>query len=108
MPRHPTQAYAAVGSLLIFGLLVWTRRRFKMPGALFGMWVLLSSGLRFGVEFFRRDFSAVVTPVANLTQAQWASIVIFAVTLVALVVMKRQAQAPARAPAVSASETGGS
>ncbi len=108
VPRHPTQAYAAIGSLLIFGLLVWTRGRFKMPGALFGAWVLLSSALRFGVEFFRRDFSAVVTPVANLTQAQWASISIFAVTLVVMVMMKRQFRAPAKAPAGPAGETGGS
>jgi len=108
VPRHPTQAYASIGSLLIFGLLVWTRRRFKMPGALFGMWVLLSSALRFGVEFFRRDYSAVVTPLGNLTQAQWASIVIFAITVVVMVVMKRQSRARVSAPVVPAGETGGS
>ncbi len=75
VPRHPAQLYAALGSMLIFGLLLVARRRLRVPGHLFLSYLIFYSAMRSVVEIFRRGASAeIYTPVPALTVAQFASI----------------------------------
>jgi phosphatidylglycerol---prolipoprotein diacylglyceryl transferase len=80
-PSHPTQIYAALGSWAIFGLLLLLRNKLPGKGQLAFSYLALYSVLRFGVEFFRRGSTAIVSW-GGLTQAQIASIIIFVIALV--------------------------
>lgn len=56
VPRHPTQLYEAVCYLAIFFLLqrVYVKTRITQArGTLFGMFLVLVFGARFGIEFFK-------------------------------------------------------
>ncbi|MCK6556093.1 prolipoprotein diacylglyceryl transferase [Candidatus Binatia bacterium] len=67
---HPTPVYETVVSLAIFAYL-WRRRLSAPPvGDLLGRYLVLSSSLRFLVEFVRRNPAWLV----GLTTAQWTSI----------------------------------
>jgi phosphatidylglycerol:prolipoprotein diacylglycerol transferase len=79
--RHPTQIYAALGSWVIFGLLLWLRNRLPGKGQLAFSYLALYSVLRFGVEFFRRGYTAQTAWGSALTQAQLASIIMFIIAL---------------------------
>jgi phosphatidylglycerol---prolipoprotein diacylglyceryl transferase len=79
-PSHPTQIYAALGSWAIFGLLVLLRGKLTGKGQLAFSYLALYSVLRFGVEFFRRGYTAQAAW-GSLTQAQLASIIMFIVAL---------------------------
>lgn len=50
---HPAQLYVVFGALIVWVIILLTRKKWKSPGslALFGM--LLLGGMRFTVEFFR-------------------------------------------------------
>jgi len=53
-PRHPSQLYELVGEgLLMFVVLYWLAQKPRMPGILCGIFLVGSSLVRFGVEFFR-------------------------------------------------------
>ncbi len=89
--RHPTQLYASVASLIIFVILARLQPRIKVRGNLFLGYLLLYSIYRFTVEFFRRGASAnVFAPLAPLTEAQTASIIIGVIALVWILVRSRR------------------
>lgn len=91
---HPAQLYASAASLLIFGILLLLRRRVRLPGHLFGWYLILYSVARFIVEEFRRGATGeVFAPLAPLTQAQTAGIAI--VLVVAGLMIWSHARAPA-------------
>jgi len=100
VPVHPTQLYALTGSLLFVLPLVllmtrWVHRSFSR----FMIFLILSSVLRFAVEFARRGATAdPFALIPALTQAQAASIVIIVVCGVAIVVRERQPRAVSPAP----------
>ncbi|MBX3025534.1 prolipoprotein diacylglyceryl transferase [bacterium] len=72
---HPTPIYEMVGCLLIFAWL-WRRRvRPHAPGARFGEYLIASGGLRFAVEFVRRNPAVAL----GLTIAQWGGLVSIAI-----------------------------
>ena len=52
-PRHPTQLYAMIGSLILFVILWSLRNHRKFAGFLFLLYVGLYSVFRFSIEFFR-------------------------------------------------------
>lgn len=55
IPLHPTQLYAALNALALFGLLIWIRRRQRFEGQVFGL-VLVAYGItRSALELFRLD-----------------------------------------------------
>lgn len=72
-PLFPTQLYEAIGELLIFGVLMFARRRLsergsapgegngttpaRKPGTLVLLYAVLYGLLRFGVELYRGDFA---------------------------------------------------
>lgn len=52
---HPTQLYEAFGTATIGLVLLWLFSRPHRSGAILGSYLVLYSGFRFGVEFFRDD-----------------------------------------------------
>ncbi|MES9995115.1 prolipoprotein diacylglyceryl transferase [Desulfovibrio aminophilus] len=71
MPLHPTQLYHSLSGLLTFGILLALRDRLTRPGSLMGLFLVLFSLSRFGVEFFRADFRGQLGPF-SVTQAVYA------------------------------------
>lgn len=60
VPRHPAQLYEAICYLLIF-ILLWSIHRRKpvlKPGLLFGLFLILLFGARFGMEFLKENQEA--------------------------------------------------
>ena len=76
IPRHPTQIYEALTSLLIAGLLywMWSLKKVATPqGRLFGLFLVILFGLRFFHELFKEnqvDFESNIP----LNMGQWLSI----------------------------------
>jgi phosphatidylglycerol:prolipoprotein diacylglycerol transferase len=54
-PLHPTQLYEMILNLLIFGILWKMRKRFRVDGHLFLLYVVSYSTIRIFVEHFRAD-----------------------------------------------------
>ncbi|MCL4425543.1 MAG: prolipoprotein diacylglyceryl transferase [Firmicutes bacterium] len=76
--RHPAQLYEAALDLVLFLFLWFWRKRVRVPGQLFLLYIGLYSVIRFGVEFFRE----VPHLYGWLTVAQLASLVIAALAFV--------------------------
>lgn len=58
VPRHPAQLYESISSFLIFLLLlyIWSRRKGQTrPGLIFGIFLIVLFGLRFGYEFLKEN-----------------------------------------------------
>jgi phosphatidylglycerol:prolipoprotein diacylglycerol transferase len=55
VPVHPTQLYESLLYMLVFGFILWLRKRKSFQGELFGSYLLLAGLARFIVEFFRGD-----------------------------------------------------
>jgi phosphatidylglycerol:prolipoprotein diacylglycerol transferase len=86
--RHPDQFYELVGDLIIAGILL--RLRGKLPdGALFLLYLVLFSGLRFIVFFARGNAPEVLLGMKN---AQWTALAILAVCIPVLVTRLRRKQ----------------
>ncbi len=95
-PRHPTQLYLMVASLLIFAVLMWSAGARRAPGRLFWEYLMLYGIARAVIETFM-DSPRVLGP---LTLAQVASIVVAVLSFVMWRVC-------GSAPAGAASGTGG-
>jgi phosphatidylglycerol---prolipoprotein diacylglyceryl transferase len=52
---HPSQIYLSLNAILIFGILVWMRKRKAFDGQIFCMYGILYSIGRFIIEYFRSD-----------------------------------------------------
>ena len=89
VPSHPTQIYSMLASFAIFGVLVWIERRRRFGGQVFFSYVALYSVYRFLVEYLRKGVTAEVA-FAGLTEAQVASLVMFAAAAVYLYVRPRR------------------
>lgn len=70
---HPTQLYEAGASLIFFGILIWASSRWKVPGRIFALFMVLAGIERFLVEIVRAKDDRFVGP---LTIAQVISIVL--------------------------------
>jgi phosphatidylglycerol:prolipoprotein diacylglycerol transferase len=79
---HPTPVYEMIGNFAIF-LYLWRRRSQPLPaGDQFGRYLILSSAVRFPVEFVRRNSPWLL----GLTTAQWTAI---AAAIVGAVILYR-------------------
>ncbi len=99
IPLHPTQAYAALNALALFGLLVWLRRRQRFDGQVFGT-LLVAYGLtRSVLELFRLDVGRRFWLEASLGQlvstSQGISIPLVLIGAAVLVTGVRRARAAA-------------
>ena len=50
---HPTQLYASLGGILIFGVLLFLERRKPFAGAIFWTYIALDAVVRFAIDFLR-------------------------------------------------------
>lgn len=90
-PVHPTQLYASLLSLVVFGAILLLRSRLPGPGQLFAAYVILYSLQRYIVEIYRSGASAhVFPPLAPLTQAQVLSVIVALTAGVVLVALERR------------------
>jgi phosphatidylglycerol:prolipoprotein diacylglycerol transferase len=77
IPVHPTQVYEIIYNLIVFGVLLLLRKRFRPDGSLFMIYLALYSIWRIGVDFIREG-----TPfLFGLHEAQIISIVILIITI---------------------------
>jgi phosphatidylglycerol:prolipoprotein diacylglycerol transferase len=73
--RHPTQIYAAVWELGVFGILIlMEKRRFHVtrPGEIFFFWVFMHGIGRLVMEYYRDDFRGSL--IAGMTISTWISL----------------------------------
>jgi phosphatidylglycerol:prolipoprotein diacylglycerol transferase len=78
---HPTQIYEIIYNLMVFGVLLALRKRFRPDGSLFLIYLTLYSLWRFGIDFIREG-----TPFfLGLHEAQIISIIILIITVTLLV-----------------------
>ncbi len=78
---HPTQLYTIVGNLIVLGILLWTRRRFRAPGSRTIFAMLLLGGFRFVLEFLREPGNTLwaQTYWQSLNLLQWAILLLMGV-----------------------------
>ena len=82
---HPTQVYELIFGLIVFGILLKLRGRFKPDGSLFLIYLGLYSLWRIGIDFLREG-----TPfLFSLHQAQVIGIIVLAITIPLLVLRTR-------------------
>ncbi len=91
---HPTQPYELIYGLIVFGVLLLLRGRFKPDGSLFLIYLGLYAIWRIGIDFIR-----VGNPfLFGLHQAQIISIIILAIVIPVLALrtrwVKKEAQQP--------------
>ncbi len=85
MGLHPTQPYEIIYGLIVFGVLLKLRGRFKPDGSLFLIYLSLYSLWRLATDFLR-----VGTPfLFGLHQAQVVAIIVLAITVPLLVYKTR-------------------
>ncbi|MBI2954543.1 MAG: prolipoprotein diacylglyceryl transferase [Chloroflexi bacterium] len=87
---HPTQLYELILDLLIFGFLWWARRRVKVDGLLFLIYLSLYSVVKFTVSFWRQEALFL----AGFQEAQVVSLatLVFAVVLATNLVSRARAR----------------
>ncbi len=82
VPRHPTQLYSSIYSLLIFGIIWFSRKKIRTAGILFWFYLGLYAISRFAVEFLRVSTRVVF----GLSAAQIISILVFLMAAIVILV----------------------
>lgn len=72
-PLHPTQLYEFACEALTFAFLYWRIGRPHRPGTIIGLYLVISSALRFVVEFYRYHEQALPFGLP-LSITQWISV----------------------------------
>jgi phosphatidylglycerol---prolipoprotein diacylglyceryl transferase len=72
-PLHPTQIYELVAELAVFAFLMWRFSRAHRPGTILALYLIVSSVLRFVIEFFRYHEQALPFGLP-LSLTQWISL----------------------------------
>lgn len=81
VPVHPTQVYEIIYDLIVFGVLLLLRKRFRPDSSLFMIYLMLYAIWRFSIDFIREG-----TPfLFGLHEAQVISIIILIITITLLV-----------------------
>ncbi len=92
VPLHPTQLYECFAELFVFVVLLWRFRKPHRPGDIIGLYLIISSVLRFWIEFYRFHEQALI---AGLSLTQWISLVLIVAGALVLVARPRQTVAMA-------------
>jgi phosphatidylglycerol---prolipoprotein diacylglyceryl transferase len=87
---HPAQLYSAMANLMIFWVLWFLRKRLRIDGQLFWIYVFLYAAARFFLEFFRGDFRGEFV-FGILSPAQALGVVMAGVSIVFLALSARGA-----------------
>ncbi len=80
LSRHPSQIYEAImEGIILFLILIyfWNKEKFKIPGKLSSLFLILYSTFRFIVEYFRVPDEQIGYLILNLTTGQLISFVFF-------------------------------
>jgi len=85
-PLHPTQLYEMLFNFIIFGILWKVRKKMKIDGHLFFLYVILYSVIRIFVEYFRAD---KLTYLGNISSAQSIGIIGIMLSWIFIIVLKR-------------------
>jgi len=93
LPVHPTQIYASLSALFIFGALLLMQRRQRFPGQVFWTMVLMYACARFVIEFFRADPRGKIGP---LSTSQALSVAAAVAAIVFMAVLFRRAGRPGK------------
>jgi phosphatidylglycerol:prolipoprotein diacylglycerol transferase len=86
---HPTQLYEAGGTFLIALFLLHRFRKPHAPGTILGLYLLVYSAFRFGVEFFRDQAERSFPFDGPLSVTQWVALGL--VVVGAWVLLRREA-----------------
>lgn len=70
-PLHPTQLYESGTEFLLFAFLLWRFKQPHPPGRIIGLYLVLSSVIRFGIEFVREHQQPLTL---GLSLTQWIAI----------------------------------
>lgn len=92
IPLYPTQIFESVGDVIIFLVLLSLRRHKKFDGAIFALYLILYSLLRFSLEFLRGDVVRGFFMNTSLSYAQMISIVACFAGIGLWVVLSKQSQ----------------
>jgi phosphatidylglycerol:prolipoprotein diacylglycerol transferase len=99
IPTHPTMLYEMFGDLIIFGVLMWLRKKDFQDGFLASLYMVLYSFLRFWMEFLRADALWLIPDV--LRAAQVISVILFLVFGAFILVKKLYVRKAIAAPSGS-------
>jgi phosphatidylglycerol---prolipoprotein diacylglyceryl transferase len=83
--RHPSQIYEAIlEGIILFLLLLffWNKEKFKTPGKLSALFLIIYSTFRFLVEYFRVPDEQLGYLILKLTMGQLISLVFFTIGLI--------------------------
>jgi phosphatidylglycerol:prolipoprotein diacylglycerol transferase len=89
-PLHPAQIYEMLAEAIVFGFLYWRFGRLHAPGKILGLYLVLSSALRFGIEFTRFHEQGLY---GGLSITQWIAI---ALAALGTLLLARPSAAPAK------------
>ncbi len=73
VPLHPAQLYESIAEILLFGFLYWRYGRAHSPGQIIGLYLVVSSIVRFFIEFERFHEQALPFGLP-LSITQWIAI----------------------------------
>ncbi len=89
---HPTFLYELLWNLLVFGVLLWADRRFRLGhGRVFALYVAGYTLGRFVIELMRSDEA---THILGLRVNTWVSAILFIAAVVAFVRLRRGRETP--------------
>jgi phosphatidylglycerol:prolipoprotein diacylglycerol transferase len=85
-PVHPTQIYEIIYNLIVFGILLTFRKRFRPDGSLFLIYLTFYAVWRLGIDFIREGKDLLF----GLHEAQLISIVVLIVTITLMALRTRR------------------
>ncbi len=85
VPVHPTQPYEIIYNLIVFGILLALRGRFRPNGSLFLIYLTFYAVWRLGIDFLREGTDFLF----GLHQAQVISIVVLIITITLMALRTR-------------------
>jgi phosphatidylglycerol:prolipoprotein diacylglycerol transferase len=85
VPYQPAAAYELLFSLALFGVIWILRGRFRVPGSLFALWLVVYSGGQFVLFFWRANTVVLL----GLKQAQLTAVVVILLAVPAYVWWRR-------------------
>jgi phosphatidylglycerol:prolipoprotein diacylglycerol transferase len=85
IPVHPTQIYEIFYNLIVFGVLLLLRKRFRPDGSLFLVYLTFYAVWRLGIDFIREGKELLF----GLHEAQLISIVVLIITITLMALRTR-------------------
>ncbi|HEX7757363.1 MAG TPA: prolipoprotein diacylglyceryl transferase family protein [Niabella sp.] len=92
VPVFPTSFYETIMALIIFGILWALRKRFKVPGVLFGIYLIFTGLERFLIEKIRVNVKMHLLGMEP-TQAELISVLLMLAGIVLIIILNRKHRA---------------